>query len=131
MKDGFIELFDIFDSIVDTVRTVNPESLPAGYSVPPPSQADAAVGEKYGYPIPDDCPVPKGMMPHGLFAGDFFVGSYSEKQSASMADAKTLASGSKVISDSARLANASYVHVGKNVCYRTTMDSVCSGSSCF
>lgn len=113
LKQGFVEVFDVFDEIVAIVREKHPESVPSGYSVPRPSEVPTSMGEKYGYPIPEDCPVPKTMMPQALIHDGYLVISYSDLQTEALAKKTSLAVGKGVIGDSAALANASYVHFGK------------------
>lgn len=113
LKQGFVEVFDVFDEIVAIVREKHPESVPSGYSVPRPSEVPTSMGEKYGYPIPEDCPVPKTMMPQALIHNGYLVISYSDLQTEALAKKTPLAVGKGVIGDSAALANASYVHFGK------------------
>ncbi|XZE34530.1 hypothetical protein SH501x_005353 [Pirellulaceae bacterium SH501] len=113
LKQGFVEVFDVFDEIVAIVREKHPESVPSGYSVPRPSEVPTSMGEKYGYPIPEDCPVPKTMMPQALIHDGYLVISYSDLQTEALAKKTSLTVGKGVIGDSAALANASYVHFGK------------------
>ncbi len=111
--DAFEDLFKICDEIVGSLREQEPESIPADYKVPRPIKAESKLGEKYGYAIPDDCPFPKEMMPQVLFAGDYMIKSYSDKQSAALAGVKRLSIGKGVIVPSAKQSSASYVDLGR------------------
>ena len=111
--DAFEDLFKICDEIVGSLREQEPESIPADYKVPRPIKSESKLGEKYGYAIPDDCPFPKEMMPQVLFAGDYMIKSYSDKQSAALAGVKRLSIGKGVIVPSAKQSSASYVDLGR------------------
>ncbi len=115
-KSGWSDLFGMCDDIVASVRKAQPDAIPANYSIPRPTR-DTASGqlEKYSYPIPSDCPVPKEMAPQGVYAGNYFVASMSSTQSASLINSKGLAIGKNVIDPNKPLKSASYVHVGKMI----------------
>lgn len=115
MKSGFNDLFALCDDIVEIARKENPNSIPEGYKVPRPTQSKSASGDKYGYPIPDDCPVPKEMMPQAVFAGNFMIADYSDKQSELLAKATPLTVGKGIIDANKPLAGASYIHLGRIV----------------
>ncbi len=112
-QSGFEDLFGLCDEIVEMIRKQDPNAVPAGYSIPRPTQSTSAQGEKFGYPIPADCPVPKDMMPQMLFSGEFAVGTYSDKQAVALMTATPLKIGQGVIDPSANQANASYVSFGR------------------
>jgi hypothetical protein len=112
-KSGFEDLFAILDDVVVAVRNKHPESIPEAYKIPRPVQSNIAAGEKFGYPIPEDCPVPPEMMPQGLFSGTNVVFSYSDKQAIALAQVKKLALGSDYIDPQAKQSSASYVHLGR------------------
>jgi hypothetical protein len=113
LHEAALDFFAVCDTLLDYVRTKEPNSVPAGYKIPRPVESESAGGVKFGYPIPDDCPAPKTMMPHGLYSGNYLFGSYSEKQSESLARSTPLKIGAGVIDSSKPLANASYLHVGR------------------
>lgn len=113
LKQGFVEVFDLFDEVVALVREKHPESIPSGYSVPRPTEVPTSMGEKYGYPIPEDCPVPKTMMPQALLHDGYLVITYSDLQTEALAKKTPLVVGKGVIDAAKPLANASYVHLGK------------------
>ncbi|AMV30984.1 hypothetical protein VN12_02635 [Pirellula sp. SH-Sr6A] len=113
LKEGFLEVFDVFDEVVALARETNPDAIPSDYRVPRPTEVASTVGEKYGYPIPEDCPVPKTMMPQALIHDGYLIISYSDVQTETLAKSTSLAVGKGVIDASKPLANASYVHFGK------------------
>lgn len=112
-QSGFEDLFTMCDDIVAMIRKQDPNSVPAGYAVPRPTKSEASLGDKFGYPIPSDCPVPKEMMPQMLFSGDFAIGTYSDKQAETLSSSKQLAIGQGIIDPAAKQGNASYVAFGK------------------
>ena len=71
------------------------------------------MGEKYGYAIPADCPIPKEMMPQILYAGDYLIKNYSDKQSISLAAVTKLSVGEGVIVPTSKQSSASYVDLGR------------------
>jgi hypothetical protein len=113
IKDGFKEVISVCDEVVDLARKADPDFVPSNYRIPQPSKSESAAGEKIGYPIPDDCPAPKTMMPHGLFAGRNLYLAYSEKQSELVAQSSELKIGRGVIDSSLPLASASYLNIGQ------------------
>ena len=112
-QSGFEDLFSIGDDIVDTMRKQDPNSVPAGYSIPRPTKSQTSLGDKFGYPIPTDYPVPKEMMPQMLFSSDFAVGTYSDKQAEALATSTPLKIAQGIIDVSANQANASYIAFGR------------------
>jgi hypothetical protein len=83
-KSGIEDVLTICDEIVEMIREEGFAEIPVAYKIPRPVKSRSDAGEKYGYPIPADCPVPEEMMPQALFSGDYVVGNYSDKQSASL-----------------------------------------------
>jgi len=112
-QSGFEDLFSIGDDIVDMMRKQDPNSVPAGYSIPRPTKSQTSLGDKFGYPIPTDYPVPKEMMPQMLFSSDFAVGTYSDKQAEALATSTPLKIAQGIIDVSANQANASYIAFGR------------------
>ena len=111
--NAYEDLFKICDDIVESIRKQDPSSIPANYKVPRPVKSESNVGEKYGYEIPADCPVPKDMMPQVLFAANYMIQSYSDKQSAALATAKNLSIGEGVVGPTVKQSSASYVDMGR------------------
>lgn len=112
-KSGVEDLLTICDELVVRIREKEFAAIPPDYKIPRPVKSNSDVGEKVGYPIPSDCPVPEEMMPQALFSGDYVMGTYSDKQSASLARVKKLSVGKGVIDPNAQQSNASYIHVGR------------------
>lgn len=115
MKSGFNDLFALCDDIVEIARKENPDAIPEGYKIPRPVKSKNSSGEKFGYPIPDDCPVPKEMMPQALFTGNFMIADYSDNQSELLAKTTPLAVGNGIIDANKPMAAASYVHLGRMI----------------
>ncbi len=112
-NSGVEELLSICDELVERIREKEFAAIPPNYKIPRPVKSNSDVGEKVGYPIPSDCPVPEEMMPQALFSGDYVMGTYSDKQAASLSRVKKLSVGKGVIDPNARQSNASYIHVGR------------------
>ena len=113
LKDAFEDLFKMCDEIVELIREKYEDAIPANYKVPRPIKSDSSMGEKYGYAIPDDCPVPKEMMPQILYAGDYLIKNYSDKQSMSLAAVTKLSVGNGIIVPTSKQSSASYVDLGR------------------
>ena len=113
LNDGMEAVFKSCDEMVEAMRAKNPNSIPAGYKIPRPVQSDTAAGKKLGYEIPADCPVSKELMPHALFAGEYVIDSYSDKQSSAMAAVTKLTAMPGVIDSSAKQSSVSYINLGK------------------
>ena len=113
LKAGMTDVFESFDEMVEAMRVKSPNSIPAGYNVPRPAQTDTAAGKKFGYEIPADCPVPKELMPHVLFAGDYVIESYSDLQSSAMASVTKLSVMSGIIDANAKQSSVTYINLGK------------------
>ena len=113
LNDGIEEVFKSYDEMVEAMRAKNPNSILVVYKIPRSIQSETVAGKKLAYEIPADCAVPKELMPHALFAGEYVINSYSEKQSMAMAAATKLNMMLGVIDSSAKQSNVSYINIGK------------------
>jgi len=113
LKNGSDDVFTGFDEMVEAIRAKNPSSIPPSYKIPRPLQSETAAGKKLWYEIPADWPVPKELMPHVLFAGDYAINSYSDKQSSAMASATKLSAMPSVIDGSAKQSSVTYINIGR------------------
>jgi len=50
-REGMSDLFELADEVVDAVREINPDALPAEYSVPEPVKAKVEGGVLWSYPL--------------------------------------------------------------------------------
>lgn len=107
------EVFEVLDSVVELVREMDPNAVPPGYSIPRPEKFSESSGVKFGYPIPEDCPVPADLMPHVLLTQDLLVAGYSKATSDSLAAKNSLAVGVPVLGTDARVVSASYADLGR------------------
>lgn len=113
MIKGGKEIYSIFDSVLELARELDPNSVPEGYSIPRPEKVTEKSGIKYGYPIPEDCPVPADLMPHVLLSEDLLVIGYSKATTNLLADGSPLEVGKPVFSSDSKLASASYIDIGR------------------
>ena len=113
MIKGGKEIYSIFDSVLELARELDPNSVPEGYSIPRPEKVTEKSGIKYGYPIPEDCPVPADLMPHVLLSEDLLVMGYSKATTNLLADGSPLEVGKPVFSSDSKLASASYIDIGR------------------
>jgi len=52
-RDGMSDLFELADEVVDAVREMNPDALPAEYRVPEPVKTKVEGGTLWSYPLAD------------------------------------------------------------------------------
>lgn len=113
MIKGGKEIYSVFDSVLELARELDPNSVPEGYSIPRPEKVTEKSGIKYGYPIPEDCPVPADLMPHVLLSEELLVMGYSKATTNLLADGSPLEVGKPVFSSDSKLASASYIDIGR------------------
>lgn len=113
MIKGGKEIYSVLDSVLELARELDPNSVPEGYSIPRPEKVSEKSGIKYGYPIPEDCPVPADLMPHVLLSEDLLVMGYSKATTNLLADGSPLEVGKPVFSSDSKLASASYIDIGR------------------
>lgn len=113
MIKGGKEIYSVLDSVLELARELDPNSVPEGYSIPRPEKVSEKSGVKYGYPIPEDCPVPADLMPHVLLSEDLLVMGYSKATTNLLADGSPLEVGKPVFSSDSKLASASYIDIGR------------------
>ncbi len=94
---GGKEIYGVFDSVLELARELDPNSVPEGYSIPRPEKSTDKVGIKYGYPIPEDCPVPADLMPHVLLSDDLLVIGYSKATTDLLAGSSAVEVGKPVL----------------------------------
>lgn len=110
---GGKEIYGVFDSVLELARELDPNSVPEGYSIPRPEKSTDKVGIKYGYPIPEDCPVPADLMPHVLLSDDLLVIGYSKATTDLLAGSSAVEVGKPVFEADSKLASASYIDIGR------------------
>lgn len=89
---GCEDLFAVLDKLVEVVKEVNPNSVPADYKIPRPVAEETASGTKYSYPqISGQVPL-DGFDLQVLVTDDAVIYGYSDRQVADMAEGKPLAS---------------------------------------
>jgi hypothetical protein len=75
---GCKEIYGVFDKVVDLVREVQPDSLPAGYSVPRPQQEELAGATRFYYEgFPQGAF--EGFEPQVIVSNDTVVLGYSSR----------------------------------------------------
>ncbi|MCU0712344.1 MAG: hypothetical protein MUC43_09805 [Pirellula sp.] len=110
---GGKEIYGVFDSVLELAREMDPNSVPEGYTIPRPEKSTEKSGIKYGYPIPEDCPVPADLMPHVLLSDDLLVLGYSKSTTNLLAGSSAVEVGKSVFSSESKLASASYIDIGR------------------
>lgn len=90
--EGCSDLFDLFDKVVEQVRSSDPEAVPPNYTVPRPEAEDVDGGTKFTYAsLTESLPLP-GFAPQMLINDECLVLAYSDRQAADMLEAKPLES---------------------------------------
>ncbi len=117
MVEAFRQLFDVFDDSLEFAREISEKEIPSGYSIPRPTSADASIGSRWIYPIPDDCPVPKTMAPQVLLTDDFMVATYSDKQSDTLATSMPLRVGTDVIASKEACSSVAFIDLGRLITF--------------
>lgn len=113
MIAAYDSLFQWFDRVVELARELNPSGVPASYTVPRPKKSDKKIADRYVYPIPDDCPVPKTMAPQALFTDHWMVSSYSELQAESLIETNKPSVGLSLLDPKKNYSSASYIDFGR------------------
>lgn len=113
MSHAWSSLFGLFDTALELVRELKPNTIPTEYSVPRPTEVESSVGERYTYSIPPECPAPKTMTPQVLLTERFMFSSYSNQQTNTLAKSQALTVGKEVIAPSKPYSMAAYIDIGK------------------
>jgi hypothetical protein len=102
VKKAFREYKAVAQSVLETVRELNPEArIPEGFTIPAPQARDAGDGQVYWYPIPksSDFHVDPQLQPAVGLSKNVAVASTSIKQVERMLTATPLATKSNVIAE--------------------------------
>ncbi len=106
---GCVELYDLFDDVVNLVQEIEPGSIPAGYSVPRPEKEDLPGGTRYYYREFSDAIPVDGFEPQVIVADDVIIYGYSDRQIRDMLQAKPLATRPAWLTDETPTAGVTYV----------------------
>ncbi|MCA9201188.1 MAG: hypothetical protein KDA87_26790, partial [Planctomycetales bacterium] len=88
--NGCSELYGVFDRVVELVREVNPNAVPADYEIPRPVKASIEGGSSYTYEqLAASVPL-EGFNPQVAVTDQVLVIGYSQRQVDSMLRAKKL-----------------------------------------
>ncbi|MDZ4849887.1 MAG: hypothetical protein SGI77_11360 [Pirellulaceae bacterium] len=97
MSNAWSSVFKVFDEALAIVRDLEPDSNWVDILAPRPIAVESSAGERYKLPIPEDCPVPKNLVPQLLLTDHFMIASYSNQQTDALAKSQPLSVGNEVI----------------------------------
>jgi hypothetical protein len=96
LSNAFQSFFDLMDRIVDRVRTLEPEKIPADYHVPRPVTENSKFGDQYSLALPNS-PLSEALSTRVLLTEQYMFSGYSGKQIDDLATGRKLAIGAGVI----------------------------------
>jgi hypothetical protein len=108
LKRAFQEYKAVAQEVVDTIRQINPEAIPAGYRVPDPQSRESSDGQVYWYAIPAEAGLDPQVQPAAGLSKTVAVISTSAKQAERVLATSRLQAHSDVIA--ARKTAGSAVH---------------------
>lgn len=88
---GCQALYDVFDKAVEVVREIEPDSVPADYSVPRPQQESISGAERFYYPEFFQAVPIAGFEPQVVVSKDVVVVGYTSRQVRDMLESKPMA----------------------------------------
>ena len=106
---GCRAMYDLLDRVVELVRDVNPQAVPAGYRVPRPAQQEVAGGTSYYYQELVDAVDREGFKPQVLLSDTTVIFGYSDRQVQDMLEATPLRRRPAWMTDEFPVAAVSYV----------------------
>ncbi len=75
-----LEIYNVFDEVVDLIRDIEPNSVPEGYEVPRPDEEALTSGTRYFYSALSEQVPLEGFEPQVLVGDDLLVLGYSTRQ---------------------------------------------------
>jgi hypothetical protein len=88
---GCQALYEVFDKVVDVIREMEPDSIPANYEIPHPQQESLSGAERFFYPEFSQAFPIAGFEPQVVLSKDVVVLGYSARQVRDMTEGKPLA----------------------------------------
>lgn len=114
LNTGIKEMVLLASDSIELIRKEDTEAVPEWFTLPKPTKTEINQTEKYSFSVfPPEVEVPKDILPQIVFATNYLVSTYSDKQSALLVSDQKLDVGGGVIDINAKQSNASYVHFGK------------------
>jgi hypothetical protein len=107
--EGCEELYGIFDDVVELVRTVEPDSVPANYKVPRPLVETNAGATSYYYQELEAAVPVSGFKPQVLLADDVVIVGYSDRQVNDMRNKRKLTARPAWMTDATPTAAVGYI----------------------
>jgi hypothetical protein len=113
VEDGFVATYQAANQTVDVLRKINPGRIPDDYSIPLPDHETIPTGDRFFYPIPDNCPAPKAMTPQVRLGKQWLSIGYSDPQCGAALEGTPLKDRAFWWDGSQPMAGASHIHLGK------------------
>lgn len=108
--EGCDDMYGVFDEIVNLIREMEPDAIPAGYTVPRPIESDAGLGAtKFTYSeLSEAVPLP-GFAPQLVVSDEVLIVGYSDRQVQSMLESRDLTARPAWVTPESPVAAVSYV----------------------
>lgn len=112
-KDQFIngcaDMLNLMEKVVELVREIEPDSIPAGYHVPSPQEEELAGATRYYYDLPLDETPFQGAQLQLIVGSETLIYGYSTRQIRDMLENKPLSTRPAWLSDDKPVAALAYV----------------------
>ncbi|MEO8270835.1 MAG: hypothetical protein ABI557_14015 [Aureliella sp.] len=110
--DGCKDLYAVFDKVVELVREVDPDALPADYVIPRPVEEAVGEASSYHYEELTDAVDLVGFKPQLVIADDVVILGYSDRQVRDMLGGQTLTTRPAWLTDETPVAAVGYADYG-------------------
>ena len=107
--EGCVELYEVFDRAVELVRELEPDSVPANYTIPRPVEETIGGATSYSYAELSEAVGLEGFKPQVVVSDKAIVIGYSDRQVRDMIDAKPLTTRPAWLTDETPVAAVTYV----------------------
>lgn len=107
--EGCVELYEVFDRAVELIRELEPDSVPANYTIPRPIEETIGEATSYSYAELSEAVGLEGFNPQVIVSDKAIVIGYSDRQVRDMIDAKPLTTRPAWLTDETPVAAVTYV----------------------
>jgi hypothetical protein len=105
-------LWNLMEQVVDIVGDRAPDPLLSASQLPEPQRFDEGEFTTWGYPIPENCPAPKGMMPRVSVGSSWSIFTYSDSLIEGVRTATDPTIGHGQFDKNRNLAKAAWIDLG-------------------
>ncbi|MEZ6077942.1 MAG: hypothetical protein R3C56_20410 [Pirellulaceae bacterium] len=110
--DGCQELYGVFDKVVELVREVDQDAIPADYEIPRPVEEAMGEASSYHYEELTSAVGMAGFKPQLVIADDVVIFGYSDRQVRDMLERKALTTRPAWLTDETPVAAVGYADYG-------------------